>query len=457
MTAKEVWVVKILLEIGSALFGLLVVVCLWIDALRDENYEPDKRRFHTVWRKIHESRWLRMPESAVLWLLKAERTFTETAERLAEDDESKVKLWVMAPIVLIFPFVFLRYFFHLSWAHTILLALAIMSLSVPLFVLLLVPSVLFLPDAVGRTLCAVCFLGFLFGTPICAALGMLLVTVNVPLYLGTVLMFVLAVPLFLVIDYIGFWIFDLPGSKPYIKVPFHRQGKLMLPYSVRSHSRTLASAMCLSFVITYLSFCVGHMAKPEAPVPQTFQMLLSNVIFDGATVFATVMILTWAVSKSSFLRLPIAIVVDMVIGAILACCSLHFGLVFSKNALTVPEVMNVLIARSRSGSHFELSPYFWAMHTTFLPTLFYLLVILLCWVAKAILYPAVWFFGVARTLRNPWKLTIAVLTLFSIVLGTLAYGVGAIEYHLKEKEKPRTVDKPMPLPNPDKIRDSQLW
>ncbi len=40
-------------------------------------------------------------------------------------------------------------------------------------------------------------------------------------------------------------------------------------------------------------------------------MLLSNAVFDGCTVIATVLVLRWAVSKRGMLRLPVAITVDV--------------------------------------------------------------------------------------------------------------------------------------------------
>lgn len=236
-----------------------------------------------------------------------------------------------------------------------------------------------------------------------------------------------------------FWVMFLGPMIP-IMLMVEKLRRSILYNFVEDYGPTVAMALAVSFTITYLAFLLGNIGKPDAPLPKTFQMLISNVIFDGATMLATLIILRWAVSKSSVLRLPLAITVDILIAGILACCSLYFGLLYSNNALMPQEVINVLIAKSPSGSEFELSPYFWAMHTSFLPTIIYLSIILMCWVGKVILQPVVWFFGVGRTLKNPLKLTITVLTLFSVFLGALSYGAGAIEDRLKEKEKSEKIE-----------------
>ncbi len=193
-------------------------------------------------------------------------------------------------------------------------------------------------------------------------------------------------------------------------------------------------AVIMSFSITFLAFFVGHVVSPQAWVPQTFQMLISNVIFDGVTMVATFALLEWAVKRHGFLRIPFAIVLDTVVAALFACFSLYFGLLLTAHALSVHEILNILVARSADGSVIDYGPYFWAMHTTFLPTLFYLTVILLCWCGKALLTPVVWFFGKGQEHKNPLKLTAAMCTLMAVFLGLSFKAVEKLE-----KYKPTTV------------------
>jgi len=75
------------------------------------------------------------------------------------------------------------------------------------------------------------------------------------------------------------------------------------------------------------------------------------------------------------------------------------------------------------------------MHTTFLPTLIYLIFILVCWLGKVLLKPIEWFFGKGQENRNPVKLTVALFTLISVILGFLSYAAGNLEAYLDKRSK----------------------
>jgi len=160
-------------------------------------------------------------------------------------------------------------------------------------------------------------------------------------------------------------------------------------------------------------------------------MLLSNVILDGFTLVATVAILSQAVVRPGLLRIPMAVFLDIVVAALLACCSLYFGLMLTSKALSVSEVLNVLLAKSPDGYSLELGPYFWAMHTTFLPTLLYLGLIFAAWLGKALLTPVEWFFGKGQESSNPLKLTSALCGVFMAVFWLLSYATAFMEKFLK--------------------------
>jgi hypothetical protein len=200
----------------------------------------------------------------------------------------------------------------------------------------------------------------------------------------------------------------------------------LVPFSV---------AVTLSFAVTFLAMLLGHLVNQSAWVPQTLQMLVSNVIFDGFTVVVTLALLSWAVAKRTMLRIPCAIFLDIVIAALLACCSLHFGLVFTEKAVTWGETLNVLLAKSPGAEGFELGPYFWTMHTTFLPTLLYLSLIFVTWTGKLILLPIKWFFGAGQEHKNPLKLTAAFLTLFSVAFGSLSFMASTAQELCEKKQK----------------------
>ena len=160
-----------------------------------------------------------------------------------------------------------------------------------------------------------------------------------------------------------------------------------------------------SFVLTLLAMSIGHYVNPTAWIPQTLQMLLSNVIFDGLTMAATYYILKKALERGRLSSIIIAVVIDFIIAAFLAICSLFYGLVFTYKYLDPYEIFNILIFKSADGSCYEFGPYFWTMHTTFIPTLIYLGIILVACIGKLMLLLVEKYFDIGRIHTNPLKLT----------------------------------------------------
>lgn len=155
----------------------------------------------------------------------------------------------------------------------------------------------------------------------------------------------------------------------------------------REYSISFSAGVALSVSLTLIALAVGTFAEPQHAVPQTLQMLGVNTILDGVTVVATFAILEKTQTTGRRLSIPVAIVLDLSVSTVLACASLFFGVLGTTLQLTFSEVVNILVVRSPSGTTFELGPFFWAMHTTFLPTLAYLLVIALTWACRVFVMP----------------------------------------------------------------------
>ena len=129
MTSKEVWLVKILLGTGSALFAVLATVVTCIKACRDENYEIDRTTFHRIWHKIHESRWLTMPENVVYALLKVERKFAKLADKVRNIDWLVSRMFGigLSTILLIAPWY--------CWSRSVGLVAFVVSLPASIFLI----------------------------------------------------------------------------------------------------------------------------------------------------------------------------------------------------------------------------------------------------------------------------------------------------------------------------------
>lgn len=171
-------------------------------------------------------------------------------------------------------------------------------------------------------------------------------------------------------------------------------------------------AICLSISTTLTFLLIGHILNPTITLPHSMQMLISNIIFDGLTVYFTIIILEWAIKKKSLIRIYAAMTIDLIVSATLACLSLYCALVFTKYSLTIKEILFVLIGKSYDGTNWDIGPYFWIMHTTLIPTIFYLLIILFCSSSKTIVIPIYEHLGLIIRLSDPLSHTISILNFF---------------------------------------------
>jgi hypothetical protein len=197
-------------------------------------------------------------------------------------------------------------------------------------------------------------------------------------------------------------------------------------------SLNIGFAFTLSFFITAIALFFGFVCSPGAYIPKTIQMFLVNVLCDGITLVLTFVILQGAIdrvigdesSEQQKIKrkypIPAAIVIDIVAAAFLAYLSLYLGLVGSDNALSITETVNVLIGRAPSGGTGELGPYFWAMHTTFIPTAIYLTVIMLAYIGKLIILPVFHVLKKGKELEKPHDLSAAVFAFVAVVFLALA-------------------------------------
>lgn len=193
-----------------------------------------------------------------------------------------------------------------------------------------------------------------------------------------------------------------------------------------------------SFFVTITALWIGHIAAPGDIVPRTCQLVFVNVVCDGATLLATFVILGRAVRLNRRWALPGAVLVDLSVAAALACASLLLGLWGSDYAVSAHEVLRILVAAPalKGGQH--LGPLFWAMHSAFLPTAFYLTLVVLSLLLKAVAW------AMTRALRvlsssdlNPFAVSAAAFALVFTLLTALASGAGYFEEAAKKTSEPK--------------------
>lgn len=411
MTPQEAWTVKIIFGSMGALCALAAAAFSCWEKFRNDEHEPIREWFRVQWEKAAASVWLHVPEGVIGRVVTCQQELTKTIFGIVANwAYFRVVICALSPLVLVGGWT--------QWTFAVGVIAFAFSVSPVIYVLAhnsgMPHSTFGLLLVVPCIVACFCFSGVTW-TLICLGLSA---------QLSALIMFLL-LPIY--------WYLLLGPVAPIIVLLLPASGNLR--NTVRRTVFLLAMAAALSFSVTYAAFALGNLANPSSPLPQTLQMLLSNVLFDALTVVLTFALLRWSLARSPLARIPVAVALDIIAAACFALASLYIGLAFTADQLSAGEILNVLLARSSNGQRWELGPYFWVMHTTFIPTALYLALIMTCWFAKVLLSAASWFFGKGHENKNPLKLTAAVFAFFAALFFVLAYGAGAIEEHLKESAK----------------------
>jgi len=395
------WVViEHMLKGGAGLFAVVAALLAALDQIKMEEHGAMRRWCGRMWEAIECSAWLRMPRrviGAALWV--RDELLQSVADRWSRSiwPEALVRLgmpavvfsgtflkwgiWVALPVVAAF-LVGMRLAESLEpWSRSFTRCprWVLHAASWSVLVTFIVACVLWLHEALSTSvgyaaMAMTAFAPFLFlATGILLSSGYLICHPKPPWRPGTVMRALAA----------------------------------------------LALGASVGFPITLAAMFIGHVAEPRAWVPQTLQMLLCNVACDGLTLVVTFRLLEWVMPRSGWWRIPFVVMVDALASAGLACLSLLLGLAFTPNAVAPAHVLRILLGRAADGSSWELGPFFWTMHTTFIPTGVYLAAVALAWLGKTILEIAKHYLRLSSAHPNPVKLTYTLSASTAAVLAIL--------------------------------------
>jgi len=411
MTAGDLWLPKVLCGLVACFLGFLAAFFAYLETRRNDDHEPIREWFRAKWERLQKSRWRQMPEACVQWFLRIQWTLSK---RLGEFVVGS-RFWSFILGLCTIACLVCTQLNWETWGYAALLLCA---------------------WPVSYACMTKCWSGDGIRKRIFAILGTAAVLVlfcYCPIYVA-----VADDPIYILIVVSLVWVlfcsailFSALGLLAYLKETKSISEKTI------AQGFTVAAIMLLSFCVTQLSFLAGRLAHPSTHVHLTYWVLVSNAVCDVLTISATISILAWGVRRKTLLRLPIAVFCDITVAAILAILSIYLSLVFTTYALTLPQVASVLVGRSPTSDGYEFGPYFWAMHTTFIPTLLYLAVISVAWLGKAILTPVAWFFGEGHENKSPLSFTAAIMGLGAAIFGVLSYGLGIGEECL-ENHHPTT-------------------
>lgn len=413
MLDQNIGIIAVILKIVGGLFAFGAALFTFLALLQNDKNGKTKEWFKAGWLAISKSRWLKLPELAIGMLIRVKSKFIII---LYSIEERRIRAIVSSYFLLIVTTI--GFIIDSGWlAGSMMIVADIFFVNANIFQLNLggikekdfglfrIMKIVY--DITPRWL----FIFYLLMIYVAAPFLWIKIALNANLFFSFVGM-LFTVPIYS-------YIVILPLAA------FFRVSKLSISNTTVENSAIAGISVGFSFSITFFSFWIGKIVVEQSYVPQTFQMLVSNVVFDGMTILITLALLQWALKMKLF-GIPIAIAADIIVAAILACASLYFGLFLTEHQLTVKQVLTVLIGMSPVKKSIELGPYFWAMHTAFIPTFVYLSFIFVAWLGKLILTPARWFFGKGQEHKNPLALTGALFALLATTFGLLGIFVDSL-------------------------------
>ncbi len=424
MDTKAFYVLKTVCTVIVAVFGLLAAWFEFRDRWQtEEERTKTQKAYGGIWGIIRDTGILSLPEKVIDGCLKLPDVTSKILKNLGERISCR---YHQAAALLLFCSIALGGSLIWDWPFAAGMVILLLWLMFSLYVggaleskykkygkhlamILLTPSAL-----------------FLFITPIVGAVIWLRLLLSFPIRWAVIGMFVF-VPVFGWAYWLAFGLFAPLFGRP----------------RTQAEESFVGFAVIASFGVTMLSLLVGHLSVPSCWIPMTLRMLFANVICDGLTMYATLTILAACVEPKKILPIPTAITVDLLVAAMLACASLYFGLAGTENALTGRQVLRVFVALSPIENHHELGPYFWAMHTTFLPTAFYLCVLFLCWLGKLLVLPVAKILMKGEVVQKPHHLSAGACLLVVAIFVVTGQGIRLIEKQLSKKDsQPSSVVSP---------------
>lgn len=227
-------------------------------------------------------------------------------------------------------------------------------------------------------------------------------------FLRLIISIILSIIISSILVYASLFVADTIGK-------FSRKGKAYWEDQVLY----LWGTITFSITASVLAIFIGFISSAGVNYVFTIQLIVSNFIFDYFTILVSLKIIkTILIQKSIFIAI-LLISLDIIIAGIFACLSLYFGLFMSIDQFSTSEIFRILVFDSSIINKVGYYKYYAAlMHTSFIPTLIYFLIIMSMFLGKIILKYSKFFLVPKNKLKRPYSLTRAFF-LFVAALGIL--------------------------------------
>ena len=262
MNSEAYLVLKIISGVFSGLFTLLAACFAFIARLQDGKHQKTADWFQNRWRTIRDSKWFNLLEIVIEWLLSARNELFAKFISILDSQSQRARVLNIVLNILFITFPWPLLYCLLYGDKNAKLACSVSLTIAPLIVVFL-SRILHKKQIISFEVKLLGF--FILVTPIFWTTALL----NAEILISMVAALIL-IPVYWICG-VGVLMF-FSGSLRLRAARFSLFGGLTI---------------ALSFVLTFSAFFIGHKALPNAWIPQTLQMLISNVIFDGLTILTT--------------------------------------------------------------------------------------------------------------------------------------------------------------------------
>ncbi|MEE2527116.1 hypothetical protein V0U79_12120 [Hyphobacterium sp. HN65] len=193
----------------------------------------------------------------------------------------------------------------------------------------------------------------------------------------------------------------------------------------------MQSGFLVGTVLTVIGLYVGLNFDASSELALTPQILIVNTAFDALTIGVTIFLMQWVhAGRFWTFRLLIAVPIDLAIAAIFSVASIYLSLIGTEHSLTLGQSFDLLIPDVVGDHVLGLGPEFWIMHTTFIPTAIYMLVLF----TGAIMYlmfnflPSTLLSEDPNEIRQPLRVLAAFFGFYTIVFEILAFFAAGYQF-----------------------------
>ncbi len=409
----------------SAFIGTIFA---FLEVIRNDDNDPTRKWFRDKWDILSNMKILTLSEDLISSFLNRFDQFYESLWKKASSLRTNPNSFILGMISLLI----ISFIHFISWIFIIILIAAIIvsirliwihrlfkegkkHIDYPASFVFNSQFQIYRPIITVASLTILVSL-FIFKTPIITAF--IVVLIGSP-FISTGLYYIIEKLALLFDSFTGLGILKDYGKRSGyggVMKPSKLDDKLIVDYVF-----LFLISMGISLVLTFLFLTIGHYFEPDAFLPQYFQMIISNLLFDGLTVIFTIAFLRWSLKGSFIFRFPLALLGDVLFASIFAVLSLYFGLIYSVNKLSIGEIIPLLVGFNVFKNNYSLGPYFWLLHSTFLPSIIYLSILFAGWVGKVFIEPINWFFGKTAQNKRPFAMVTGLCSVISGFLFVISF------------------------------------